>query len=73
MSEARAWADEIAEKSPTALRFLKYSFNVDSEHQAAVGAIAMSALEIFNKTPGGLEGATAFSEKRKPDFAKELE
>jgi naphthoate synthase len=73
LPEAHAWAAEIAEKSPTALRFLKYSFNVDTEHQGAVGAIAMSALEIFNKTPGGLEGATAFSEKRPPDFSRELE
>jgi naphthoate synthase len=73
LSEAKAWAEEIAEKSPTALRFLKYSFNVDSEHQAAVGAMAMSALEVFHKTPGGMEGASAFNEKRKPDFSKELE
>jgi naphthoate synthase len=73
MTEARAWADEIAEKSPTAIRFLKYSFNVDTEHQGAVGAISMSALELFSKTPGGLEGATAFDEKRKPDFSKELD
>jgi dihydroxynaphthoic acid synthetase len=73
MDEARTWAAEIAEKSPTALRFLKYSFNVDTEHQGAVGALAMSALEVFSRTPGGLEGATAFSEKRPPDFSKELE
>ena len=73
MDEALAWAQEIAEKSPTAIKFLKYSFNVDTEHQGAVGALAMSALEVFNRTPGGLEGAAAFSEKRKPDFSKELE
>lgn len=73
MDEARAWAREIAAKSPTALRFLKYSFNVDSEHQAAVGAISMAALDVFNRTPGGLEGAQAFAEKRPPDFSKELE
>jgi naphthoate synthase len=73
MAEAKAWAAEIAEKSPTALRFLKYSFNTDTAHQGAVGAIAMTALEVFNKTPAGLEGPTAFAEKRKPDFSKELE
>src|SRR6202011_1548414 len=28
---ARAWAAEIAVLSPTALKFLKYSFNVDTE------------------------------------------
>jgi dihydroxynaphthoic acid synthetase len=73
LAEAREWAAEIADKSPTALRFLKYSFNVDTEHQGAVGAIAMSALELFNRTPGGREGANAFSEKRRPDFSKELD
>ncbi len=73
MTEALAWAEEIAAKSPTALRFLKYSFNVDTEHQAAVGAMAMSALEVFNRTPGGLEGARAFAEKRPPDFSRELD
>ncbi|GAC1658948.1 MAG: 1,4-dihydroxy-2-naphthoyl-CoA synthase [Candidatus Dormibacteraceae bacterium] len=72
MTEARAWAAEIAEKSPTAIQFLKQSFNVDTEIQGAVGAIAMSALEVFNRTPGGLEGPQAFAEKRKPDFSKEL-
>ncbi|HVD01583.1 MAG TPA: enoyl-CoA hydratase-related protein [Candidatus Dormibacteraeota bacterium] len=73
LDEAREWAAEIADKSPTAIRFLKLSFNTDTAHQGAIGAIAMSALEVFNKTPGGLEGPTAFSEKRKPDFTKELD
>ena len=34
MDEAKAWAAEIGEKSPTALRFLKQSFNADTDHQA---------------------------------------
>ena len=73
LEEALAWAAEVAEKSPTAIKFLKQSFNTDTAHQGAIGAMAMSALELFNKTPGGLEGAQAFAEKRKPDFTKELE
>ncbi len=73
MPEALSWAAEIAAKSPTALKFLKYSFNVDTEHQGAVGALAMSALDVFSRTPGGLEGARAFAEKRPPDFSKELD
>jgi len=33
LDEARALASEIAEKSPTAIRFLKQSFNADTDHQ----------------------------------------
>src|SRR5690348_4751677 len=69
MAEAKAWAAEIAEKSPTALRFLKQSFNADTDHQAGLSNLAMSALDLFAVSPEGMEGATAFAEKRKPDFA----
>src|ERR671924_698577 len=31
-AEVRSWADEILALSPTALRFLKASFNADTEH-----------------------------------------
>ena len=71
LDEAKAVAAEIAEKSPTALRFLKQSFNADTDHQAGLSNLAMSALDLFTHyTPEGLEGATAFAEKRKPEFAK---
>lgn len=68
MAEAKAWAAEIAEKSPTALRFLKQSFNADSDHMAGLSNLAMSALDLFTASPEGLEGAAAFAEKRKPAF-----
>lgn len=68
MTEAREWAAEIADKSPTAIRFLKQSFNADTDHQAGLSNLAMSALDLFTGSPEGLEGATAFAEKRKPDF-----
>jgi naphthoate synthase len=69
MAEAKAWAAEIAEKSPTALRFLKQSFNADTDHQAGLSNLAMSALDLYAVSPEGMEGANAFAEKRKPDFA----
>jgi dihydroxynaphthoic acid synthetase len=69
MDEAKAWAAEIAEKSPTAIRFLKQSFNADTDHQAGLSNLAMSALDLYAVSPEGMEGATAFAEKRKPDFA----
>lgn len=68
LTEARAWAAEIAEKSPTAIRFLKQSFNADTDHQAGLSNLAMSALDLFTASPEGLEGAAAFAEKRPPDF-----
>jgi naphthoate synthase len=69
MAEAKAWAAEIGAKSPTALRFLKQSFNADTDHQAGLSNLAMSALDLFTASPEGLEGATAFAEKRQPNFA----
>ncbi|MFL6056095.1 MAG: enoyl-CoA hydratase-related protein [Actinoallomurus sp.] len=72
LEEARAWADEVAEKSPTAIRFLKQSFNADTDHQAGLSNLAMSALDLFTASPEGQEGAAAFAEKRKPDFARHV-
>ena len=72
LDEAMRWANEIAEKSPTALRFLKQSFNADTDHQAGLSNMAMSALDLFTASPEGLEGAAAFAEKRKPEFAKHV-
>lgn len=70
LDEAKAIAAEIGEKSPTALRFLKQSFNADTDHQAGLSNLAMSALDLFTHSPEGLEGAHAFAEKRTPDFGK---
>src|SRR5664279_735676 len=72
LAEAKSWAREIAEKSPTALRFLKQSFNADTDHQAGLSNLAMSALDLFTASPEGLEGAAAFAEKRKPDFNRHV-
>ncbi len=69
MDEARRWAGEIAEKSPTAIRFLKHSFNSDTEHQAGIANMSTAALEMFSTTPEAHEGVAAFAEKRQPDFA----
>lgn len=68
VAEARAWAKEIADLSPTALKFLKYSFNVDTEMNSALTNLASAGLELFVDSPEGREGAAAFVEKRRPDF-----
>ncbi|MGM7666349.1 enoyl-CoA hydratase-related protein [Microbacterium sp. A93] len=72
MDAALEWADEIAAKSPTAIRFLKQSFNADTESQAGLSAMAMSALDLYAVSDEGMEGARAFAEKRAPDFASKV-
>jgi naphthoate synthase len=67
--EVRRWADEILNLSPTALKVLKQSMNVDTEQFAAAGQLAFSSLVMFTDSDEAREGMTAFSEKRAPDFA----
>ncbi len=69
-AEVRRWADEILALSPTALRFVKQSFNADSEHLAGTGQLAFSGLGLFVESDEAREGVRAFSEKRQPDFAQ---
>src|SRR5881227_3748749 len=68
--EVRRWADEMLSLSPTALRFLKQSFNADTEHQAGVGQLAFSGLGAFVDSDEAQEGVRAFAEKRAPDFSR---
>ena len=68
-AEVRRWADEILALSPTALRFLKQSFNADTEHLAGLGQLAFSGLGLFVESDEAAEGVRAFTEKRTPDFA----
>jgi naphthoate synthase len=68
-AEVRRWADELLDRSPTSLRFLKQSFNADSEHLAGLAGLAFSGYHQFLNTPEAAEGAEAFAEKREPDFS----
>jgi 2-ketocyclohexanecarboxyl-CoA hydrolase len=67
--EVRRWADEMLSLSPTALRFLKQSFNADTEHLAGIGQLAFSGLGLFVESDEAGEGVSAFTEKRQPDFS----
>jgi len=67
-AETERWCREILDKSPTALKLAKQSFNAETEHIAGLTEIAFSALELYYDTDEAKEGATAFREKRKPDF-----
>jgi naphthoate synthase len=65
----REWADDMLALSPTALRFLKQSFNADTEHMAGIGQLAFTGLGLYLDTDEAAEGVRAFNEKRPPDFA----
>ena len=69
-AEALQWAREITEKSPTALRFLKAAFNVDTDGQAGLQQLAGDATLLYYLTEEAKEGKNAFLEKRKPDWSK---
>jgi 2-ketocyclohexanecarboxyl-CoA hydrolase len=72
LDEAKRWAFEIGEKSPTALRFVKQSFNADTEHQAGFSNMAFTALDLLSESAEGREGAAAFAEKRVPNFKQHV-
>ncbi len=68
-TEVRQWADEILALSPTSLKVLKQSFNVDTEQFAAIGNMAYTTLKQFSESDEAREGIAAFNEKRQPDFS----
>lgn len=70
MEEALSWAAEIAERSPTAIKLAKQSFNVATEQYRALSSFAMTALHLYYDTEESIEGRNAFMEKRKPDFSR---
>jgi naphthoate synthase len=65
-----AWAREILEKSPTAIRFLKAAFNAATEGLAGLQQFAGDATLLYYLTDEAREGKNAFLEKRKPDFSQ---
>jgi len=69
-AETERWCRELLEKSPTALRLAKQSFNADTEHIAGITELGFSALELYYQTEEALEGRNAFLEKRPPRFRK---
>ncbi|MCI0182116.1 MAG: 1,4-dihydroxy-2-naphthoyl-CoA synthase [Acidibacillus sp.] len=68
--EAVDWAREILAKSPMAIRFLKASFNVDTDGLAGLQQMAGDATMMYYMTEEAHEGKNAFLEKRTPDFGK---
>jgi len=68
LETARNWARKIGAYSPTAIKFLKHSFNADTDHIAGISTLAFDGLELYGHSDEAVEGVTAFAERRAPDF-----
>ena len=64
------WCDELLQKSPTALRFIKSAMNADTDGLAGLQQLGGDSTMLFYTTDEGKEGRDAFNEKRNPDFDK---
>src|SRR6056297_4251076 len=65
---ALEWADAINSKSPTAMRMLKYAFNLDSDGMVGQQVFAGEATRLAYMTEEAQEGRDAFLEGREPQF-----
>lgn len=69
-TEGVAWAEEILQMSPTAIRFLKSAFLVATDGLAGLQEFAGNATGLYYTTDEAHEGSTAFLEKREPDYSR---
>jgi 2-ketocyclohexanecarboxyl-CoA hydrolase len=69
-AEVQKWAEELCQRSPTALAIAKRSFNMDTAHQAGIAGMGMLALKLYYDTEESREGVAALREKRPPEFRK---
>jgi naphthoate synthase len=67
-AEGWAWAPEILQKSPLAIRLLKSAFNAAVDGQAVLQELAGNATLLFHMTEQAQEGKKAYRENRPPDF-----
>jgi len=68
--EAEAWCREICNMSPTAIKFLKFAFNADTDHIYGFENMSSIAVRLFWGTDEAAEAKRAKMEKRKPDWNK---
>jgi naphthoate synthase len=64
------WCKTIMQRSPLAIRMLKYSFNAELDGQIGIQELAGNATLLYYLTEEAQEGKNAFLEKRDPDFQK---
>ncbi len=67
---AYEWAQEILGKSPTAIRMIKFAFNLIDDGMVGQQVFSGEATRLAYMTEEAEEGRNAFLEKRKPDFRK---
>lgn len=67
---ALEWALEMNSKSPTAMRMLKYGFNLIDDGLVGQQLFAGEATRLAYGTEEAVEGRNAFVEKRPKDFSK---
>ena len=65
-----AWAREILQHSPLAIRLIKRSMNADCDGQIGLQELAGDATMLFYMNEEAQEGRDAFNEKRAPDFSR---
>lgn len=68
--EVDVWCRKMLALSPTALKFLKASFNRETDHLAGSEAMAFNAMWLYYQTEEAAEGKNAYLEKRPTDFSK---
>jgi naphthoate synthase len=68
--EGVAWAREILQRSPLAIRCLKSAFNAELDGQSGIQELAGNATMLYYMTEEAKEYMTAQREKRKPDTKK---
>ncbi|MCL1114328.1 MULTISPECIES: 1,4-dihydroxy-2-naphthoyl-CoA synthase [Shewanella] len=69
-TQALAWAKEINSKSPTAMRMLKYGFNMTDDGLVGQQLFAGEATRLAYASEEAQEGRDAFLEKRDQDFSR---
>ncbi|MFH5831104.1 1,4-dihydroxy-2-naphthoyl-CoA synthase [Halalkalibaculum sp. DA384] len=62
------WAQEILAKSPTAIRMIKYAFNLVDDGMVGQQVFSGEATRLAYMTDEAKEGRDAFLEKRKPNW-----
>ncbi|TDI97644.1 MAG: 1,4-dihydroxy-6-naphthoate synthase [Deltaproteobacteria bacterium] len=68
--EVSAWCTRLLEMSPQSLRIAKLQINYNSDMSHSQVSHGLELARFFMKAPEMVEGASAFLEKRKPDFWK---
>ena len=67
-NEYVAWAEEMMQLSPLALRMIKVGLNAELDGQAGIQELAGDATMLYYMTDEAQEGGRAFLEKRKPKW-----